>query len=766
MANHVSPQTPARSAAGQPADSVSGPSPAIPGAPNRLPQGSSEAASQSASTSAPEGLAKGLSKRSAKRSEGSRLKISLCLIARNEERLLAGCLESVQGVVDEIVLVDTGSTDRTMEIARSFGAKVFELPWANDFSAPRNLSLQKATGDWVLVLDADERLAPGAGDTLHALIAEATFDCGMLNLHDAASLDSSAEAVLSGDKRLGTPVMLPRVLRRTPDLAFFGVVHEGVDKWLAKRGFKVGLLDVHVVHFGQTPEVRAQKGKKTRNMDLLRKRCQQEPENITPYGYLALELLFDGQLDEARRVVEDGWALVDVQPSYRSLLRVGVARARLMLFDKKAEEALETIAVCEKRDPNHPDLHFLKGCSYEMRAQGGRWELDAYRDNLRLAAEAFTKAVGLTDVPTQGQFIAGATSWAAWTRLGTVYLCQGRPETALAEFERVQEDSEAYLEARYGRVEALIDLGRYQEALAGVESLLTEPYPDGWLLAASATEALGSYDDMTRFFELSRKCSKGFLGFHRLYRHADLIVLSLAAAGRPEAGPGGIGLLAALMARQPTAHTVVQPTASEVERVARLVLSCNQATLLDALLEPRAEALVPGLRENLVALLQAWGLSVEDDGEPSPVFVVSPEPADAAPILEALRGHDRLQVKAHALQASEALRSPGDLREALAVPREGVRPIFSCADDADLVKTLNAAYPRACVVRVVAPPSSPLRLARPSDTEPARLSDQARSTSISVKAFRTNPDKELQTLYAFLGEARPETAEPGIARDA
>ncbi|MFQ5343155.1 MAG: tetratricopeptide repeat protein, partial [Anaerolineae bacterium] len=87
--------------------------------------------------------------------------ISLCLIARDEEAHLPRLLDSVGEAVDEIVLVDTGSTDRTMEIARSYGARVIEFPWRDDFSAAKNEALRHATGDWILHLDADMYFEPG-----------------------------------------------------------------------------------------------------------------------------------------------------------------------------------------------------------------------------------------------------------------------------------------------------------------------------------------------------------------------------------------------------------------------------------------------------------------------------------------------------------------------------------------------------------------------------------------------------------------------------
>jgi len=84
--------------------------------------------------------------------------ISLCMIMKNEERHLARCLNSVKGLVDEIIIVDTGSTDNSVDIARKFGANVLFDPWHNDFARPRNLGIRHATCDWILVLDPDEVL--------------------------------------------------------------------------------------------------------------------------------------------------------------------------------------------------------------------------------------------------------------------------------------------------------------------------------------------------------------------------------------------------------------------------------------------------------------------------------------------------------------------------------------------------------------------------------------------------------------------------------
>ena len=86
--------------------------------------------------------------------------ISVCLITKNEEKFLSDCLQSIREIADEIILVDTGSTDRTVEIAGAFGCRVIHHEWQNDFSLARNTGITAANGKWILCIDADERLSP------------------------------------------------------------------------------------------------------------------------------------------------------------------------------------------------------------------------------------------------------------------------------------------------------------------------------------------------------------------------------------------------------------------------------------------------------------------------------------------------------------------------------------------------------------------------------------------------------------------------------
>ena len=213
--------------------------------------------------------------------------LALCLIARDEEAFIEGCLRSAAEVVDELVVLDTGSSDTTRAIAATHGASVYRFEWCDDFAAARNAALAHVTADWVLILDADERLATGAGATIQAVIANEDFDAAFLELHDAAATDATMEDVLSGESRIGNPILLPRLFRRCGNLRWSGVVHETTSQWLMERPERVATTGARIVHYGAVPEHRAALEKSSRNRRLLERRVIEEPDHPEPHRYLA-----------------------------------------------------------------------------------------------------------------------------------------------------------------------------------------------------------------------------------------------------------------------------------------------------------------------------------------------------------------------------------------------------------------------------------------------------------------------------------------------
>ena len=180
--------------------------------------------------------------------------ISLCMIVRNEEQLLEQCLQSVQGLVSEIIIGDTGSTDRTKEIASRFGAKIIDIPWKKDFAAARNVTLDHATKPWILVLDADEVIDKKNNQFILDNIKK-----------DEAQGYSFVQITYTNDETLENfvPVQedflkkgfkgmisckIARLFRNDPSFRFIGAVHEYIEDSIAKKG-PIGITNFPVYHY-------------------------------------------------------------------------------------------------------------------------------------------------------------------------------------------------------------------------------------------------------------------------------------------------------------------------------------------------------------------------------------------------------------------------------------------------------------------------------------------------------------------------------------
>lgn len=176
------------------------------------------------------------------------------MIARDEEEMLPECLESVRGEVDEIILVDTGSRDGTAELARSLGARVFSFRWRRDFAAARNASLERAAGDWILILDCDERLDAASRGLLRQAAASGGHDGYLVHL---VNLPARTERWLA-----------LRLFHNRPGVRYQGRIHEQL-----RFTGSAAACDATIHHFGYQPEVIAGRDKRARNRKLVEAAC-------------------------------------------------------------------------------------------------------------------------------------------------------------------------------------------------------------------------------------------------------------------------------------------------------------------------------------------------------------------------------------------------------------------------------------------------------------------------------------------------------------
>lgn len=299
--------------------------------------------------------------------------ISLCMIAKNEERFLAECLRSVRGVVAESIVVDTGSTDRTKTIAAEAGARVIDFPWCDDFAAARNVGVELATGTHILVLDADERLAPRMGPNLLKGAADPELLLGCLPLYNASEMDATFDEVLDGVKRLGEPAFVPRLFRNLPEMRFQRRVHESLTygfNALQAKGVGVSkAVGAALVHYGDVPSHRAGMAKDDRNQLLLRKCLEEDPADGEVAGYLVVDLIRRGNVAEALEVGERHFAPFLARNENRptgflpeNMVRIGYSLGLAQVEAGRPADAIFTTQASRRHTPEgHPNLDYIEG---------------------------------------------------------------------------------------------------------------------------------------------------------------------------------------------------------------------------------------------------------------------------------------------------------------------------------------------------------------------------------------------------------------------
>jgi glycosyltransferase involved in cell wall biosynthesis len=267
------------------------------------------------------------------------------MIVKNEEAFLGKCLESVQQYVDEIIIVDTGSTDRTVDIAKRFTDKVFFHPWENSFSKARNYSLSYATRDWIFIIDADEELLPESGPLLREAIRNAgSADVLLVNI---ISLYANGKRAARHN--------LERICRNNGAIRFEGIVHNQMTGAKEIRPSKVELK-----HYGYDLSEKKRNEKFLRTAGLLNKAIEEKPDDPLPHHYLGASYLSLGMHDECIRESLLAIELADKQGNTDTAFLCSHYNAAISFLGKgEAEKAGQLASKAAAMFPDHLDSHYI-----------------------------------------------------------------------------------------------------------------------------------------------------------------------------------------------------------------------------------------------------------------------------------------------------------------------------------------------------------------------------------------------------------------------
>ncbi|MGR3311302.1 MAG: glycosyltransferase [Candidatus Brocadiales bacterium] len=387
--------------------------------------------------------------------ENTKIAISLCMIAKNEAEQLSRCLESVMDLVKEIIIVDTGSTDNTVEIAEAYGAKVFHHSWTGNFSEARNVALKHATGDWILSIDADEELKK---EDIH-LVKEAIKDDDVDGIRCVIHSTSNHTSAL-------TKSHFTRLFRNNRGIYYEGTIHE-----IPIIAGKTIASNIRIIHHGYAIDKDKMMSKLDTYLQLLQKQLKEEPDNPTTHFYLAktyyLQKHNKGVLREGKEVIR---LLPDDVIKVRPELEIYLILACALFESDNLQEAEKMCLKALELKSNYIDPPFFLGKMY--------FSIGKYEDAVLHLHKYFQIKWNLEINHDASDLVMHSLtgSHEAHFMLGIIYEKQGKYMDAIKELKRAIEIDPKYAEA-YNALGIVYSIqSRYQQAiLAFKEAIRIKP---------------------------------------------------------------------------------------------------------------------------------------------------------------------------------------------------------------------------------------------------------------------------------------------------
>jgi len=393
----------------------------------------------------------------------SRPTVSLCMIVRNNERTIDACLASIRPWVDELIVVDTGSTDQTPAIAKKHGARLFHFPWPDSFATARNESLRHATGDWIFWMDSDDTISAENGRKLRELplhTAPASVLGYIMQVHCPG-----AEDVGNADV---TVVDHIKLFRNRADLRFEGRIHEQIMPAIRRAGGETAWTDIFVVHSGSDHSAAGQRVKQERDLRLLKMEEQEHPDHSFVLFNIGMTLADMNDHAGAIQYLNRSIAVADISESH-----LRKAYALLIASHIQRGEFTEAERACQAGRtlfPHDPELWFREGFIAHQLGQHDK------------AVNAYSQALLCEDAPHFSSIDRGIRGYKTRHNLALVYEQQGRLEIAEQELRAALQEAPLYRPTRRALANNLLvqkkfaELGEELNHMAAEPSLAPETY--------------------------------------------------------------------------------------------------------------------------------------------------------------------------------------------------------------------------------------------------------------------------------------------------
>ncbi|WP_053956181.1 TPR domain-containing glycosyltransferase [Inediibacterium massiliense] len=334
--------------------------------------------------------------------------LSLCMIVKNEEKNIGRCLNSVAEIVNEMIVVDTGSTDDTVKIAKEYGADVFYFPWNDNFSDARNFSLQKAKGDWILIMDADDELEKKDKYKIAPLLDGKEIDFYIFETLSYVG-NTIGEDMVSN--------LNIRIIRNHKGYRYEGAIHEQLKSRegdISKE--KVKIEKVQIYHYGYLKEETNEKNKIERNIRILERVLENKEDDFHIFN-MANEYLRMKEYEKAYELYSKIYNHFDPSKAFspKLLLRMIVLLQQM----GKNEKALQAIEEGLRYYPKFTDLEYIRGNIFYNQGK------------ISLAIKSFKKCVKNGDPPIHLKILNDVGGYKTLYKLGEIYF-------------DLQDDDEAY----------------------------------------------------------------------------------------------------------------------------------------------------------------------------------------------------------------------------------------------------------------------------------------------------------------------------------